>query len=93
MYISLSTREFYKLFTFLEINTFSLIISTTMFTTPHYSQYSLILIASTEENISLFTDVVLIALIDVNIDFISCWRQNPVHLTAMAEGIGKLFSD
>jgi len=64
-----------------------------MFTTLPYSQCSLILIASTKENISLFTDVLLIALIDVNIDFTSCWRQNPAHLTAMAEGIGKSFSD
>lgn len=63
-----------------------------MLTAPPYSQYPLILTANTKENISLFTDVLLIALIDVNIDFISCWRQNPVHLTAMAEGIGKLFS-
>jgi hypothetical protein len=93
MYISLSTREFYKLFAFLEINTFSLIVSASMFTTLLYSQCSLILIGSTKENISLFTDVVLIALIDVNIDFISCWRRNPGHLTAMAEGIGKSFSD
>lgn len=64
-----------------------------MLTMPSYSQYSLILIANTKENISVFTNVLLIALIDVNIDFISCWRQNSVHLTAMAEGKGKLFSD
>lgn len=63
-----------------------------MLTAPAYGQHPLSLTANTKENISLFTDVVLIALIDVNIDFISCWRQNPVHLTAMAEGIGKLFS-
>lgn len=43
-----------------------------MFTTPPYSQYSLSLTANTKENISLFTDILLIALIDVNIDFISC---------------------